>query len=216
MTSLSRDPRARRPGRPRADEGGDVPSKLRAAARGVFSTYGYEAASVAQIAKRAGVAPTAVYHHFGTKEALWEQVFLEVLKTSYERFENQLLSGPSLREALDYFLGAESHMPITIDNSREFLIRCAADMRAFPELAKYRHHRTEAQLRVFNGLTQLGISTGEIHPGRNGDHVTELLRTIVMGHLWERYTHPDQAYERSNNLTAILPEVIAILGQPPH
>lgn len=214
MTSLSRDPMTRRPGRPRADEGSDVPSQLRAAARGVFSTYGYEAASVAQIAKRAGVAPTAVYHHFGNKEALWEAVFLEVLSTSYNRVEGQLLNGSSLTDALNYFVGLEIHMPDGVSYSREFLIRCAADMRAFPELAKYQHHRESAQIRVFRGLTEMGIRTGGIHPSRNPEHVTELLRTIVMGHLWERYTHPDLAAQRAKNLSAILPEILDVLSRP--
>lgn len=214
MTSTANDSIARRPGRPRAEDAGDMPAKLRAAARFVFSAYGYEGASIAQIARRAGVAPTAVYHHFGTKEALWEAVFLETMNTSYERFEAQLLTGSSLPDALQYFLGADTHMPITIDNSREFLIRCAADMRAFAELEKYRHHRTNAQMKVFRGLTELGIRTGGIHPSRNIDEVTELLRTIVMGNLWERYTHPDEAVTRSRNLVAILPEILAVLAVP--
>lgn len=204
----------RRPGRPKAADAGDVRSQLRAAARLVFAAYGYEGASITQIAKRAEVAPTAVYHHFGTKEALWEEVFLETMSASYERFESQLLAGTSLHEALKYFLGAETHMPIAFDNSREFLIRCAADMRAFSELEKYRHHRTNAQMKVFRGLTELGIRTGGIHPTRDIDEVTELLRTIVMGHLWERYTHPDEVITRSMNLLAILPEVLGVLALP--
>lgn len=205
----------RRPGRPRADETDDVRGKLKLAARHVFGTYGFEGASVAKIAKGAGVAPTALYHHFGTKEALWEQVFLEVLDASYSRIEETITSRPTLVEALDYFLAQRSHIPESVTGSREFLIRCAADMRAFPELEKFRHHRSNSQLRVFRSLTELGVRSGEIHPSRDKEVVTELLRTLVMGSLWERYTHPDQADVRAATLAGILPEFLAVLASAP-
>ena len=215
MASTSSETVGRKPGRPRTEEADDVRGKLKLSARRCFGIYGFEAASVAQIAKGAGVAPTALYHHFGTKEALWEQVFLEVLNASYSRIEELITSRPKLVEALDYFLAQPSHIPAAVEGSREFLIRCAADMRAFPELEKYRHHRSNAQLRVFRSLTELGLKSGEIHPSRDLEVVTELLRTIVMGSLWERYTHPDEADERTARLNSVLPEVLAVLAAPP-
>lgn len=204
----------RRPGRPRADEAADVKVGLKEAARVCFGQYGYEGASIARIAKVAGVAPTAVYHHFGTKESLWEQTFLDAMDAAYTRIQELMLSRPTLVEALDYFLAQPAHIKVPQAGSREFLIRCAADMRAFPELAKYRHHRSNAQLRVFRGLTEVGLRSGEIHPSRDPETVTELLRTIVMGTLWERYTHPDQADERVATLNTILPEFLEVLSVP--
>jgi AcrR family transcriptional regulator len=214
MTRSAEETRVRRPGRPRADEAADVRGTLKDAARKNFGTYGFEGASVAKIAKDAGVAPTALYHHFGTKEALWEEVFLEVLDASYERIRELITSRPTLVEALDYFLAQQNHMPPSVQGSREFLIRCAADMRAFAELEKYRYHRANAQMRVFRALTDLGLQSGEIHPSRNVETVTEFLRTVVMGSLWERYTHPDQADQRAATLSMVLPEVLAVLAQP--
>lgn len=214
MSSATTSDFQRKPGRPRADEADDVRGKLKLAARKVFGVYGFEGASVAKIAKEAGVAPTALYHHFGTKEVLWEQVFLEVLDASYARIQELMTSQPTLVEALDYFLAQRTHMPESVAGSREFLIRCAADMRAFPELEKYRHYRSNAQLRVFRSLTDLGVQSGEIHPTRDKEVVTELLRTLVMGSLWERYTHPDEADDRAATLAATLPEFLAILANP--
>lgn len=214
MNSRSSQPSRRRPGRPRAGEADDVRGKLKDSAHRNFGIYGYEGASVAQIAKGAGVAPTALYHHFGTKESLWEETFLDSLNSAYSRIEELMLSRQTLIDALDYFLPQPSHIAMPTDGSREFLIRCAADMRAFPELAKYRHHRSNAQLRVFRGLTELGYRSGEIHPSRDPETVTELLRTIVMGVLWERYTHPDQASERVATINSILPEFLEVLAKP--
>lgn len=214
MDSQSSPPSGRRPGRPRADEADDVRGKLKESANRCFGLYGYEGASVARIAKGAGVAPTALYHHFGTKESLWEETFLDALSGAYSRIEELMLGRPTLIEALDYFLPQPSHVAVPRDGSREFLIRCAADMRAFPELAKYRHHRSNAQLRVFRGLSEIGYRSGEIHASRDPETVTELLRTIVMGVLWERYTHPDQASERVATINSILPEFLEVLSKP--
>lgn len=214
MDSRTSQTSGRRPGRPRADEADDVRGKLKESAHRCFGLYGYEGASVARIAKGAGVAPTALYHHFGTKESLWEETFLDALNSAYSRIEELMLSRPTLIEALDYFLPQPSHIKVPADGSREFLIRCAADMRAFPELAKYRHHRSNAQLRVFRGLTDIGYHSGEVHSSRDPETVTELLRTIVMGVLWERYTHPDQASERVATISSILPEFLEVLSKP--
>jgi AcrR family transcriptional regulator len=42
-----------------------------AAARDIFAEYGYDAASIRQIAASAGVDPALVHHYFGTKEQLF-------------------------------------------------------------------------------------------------------------------------------------------------
>lgn len=46
-----------------------------AAARRLFGEAGFAATTVDQIAEAAGVAKGAVYHHFATKEAVFEAVF---------------------------------------------------------------------------------------------------------------------------------------------
>ena len=45
------------------------------AARAIFGDQGFGAATIDQIAAAAGVAKGAVYHHFPTKEAVFEAVF---------------------------------------------------------------------------------------------------------------------------------------------
>lgn len=50
-------------------------SRILDAALQEFATRGYEAASTNAIAEHAGVAKGLVFHHFGSKEALFEQLF---------------------------------------------------------------------------------------------------------------------------------------------
>jgi AcrR family transcriptional regulator len=50
------------------------------AARLLFGEHGFDATTIDQIGARAGVAKGAVYHHFATKEAVFEAVFDQVSK----------------------------------------------------------------------------------------------------------------------------------------
>ena len=62
-----------RPARPR---GGETRSRVLDAAEKIFSTYGYDGASIGDIAAAAGVAVGTVYHHFPDKRS----VFLVLLE----------------------------------------------------------------------------------------------------------------------------------------
>ncbi|GAB2485812.1 TetR/AcrR family transcriptional regulator [Jatrophihabitans fulvus] len=55
------------------------------AATTVFSREGYLAANLEDIAKVAGVAPTAIYYHFGGKEELFNQALRAALNGSSEQ-----------------------------------------------------------------------------------------------------------------------------------
>jgi AcrR family transcriptional regulator len=52
----------------------------------VFSTSGFEGASLRQIADQAGVMHQLVVYHFKTKEALWRAVITSILGDNAERF----------------------------------------------------------------------------------------------------------------------------------
>lgn len=52
------------------------------AAEDLFSAHGYADTAMSQIAKRSGVTKSLIHHHFGSKQALWEEVRAR-LKTEY-------------------------------------------------------------------------------------------------------------------------------------
>ncbi|MCU0696202.1 MAG: TetR/AcrR family transcriptional regulator [Myxococcaceae bacterium] len=64
-----------------------------------FATRGYEAASTNTIASRAGVAKGLVFHHFGSKEALFEVLF----EREVTRFTDLVLEpqGPSASDLFE-------------------------------------------------------------------------------------------------------------------
>jgi len=58
----------------RIERGRATREQLLAAARDAFGEHGYEATSVAEILEAAGVTRGSLYHHFATKEALFDAV----------------------------------------------------------------------------------------------------------------------------------------------
>ncbi|AIP34940.1 bacterial regulatory s, tetR family protein [Paraburkholderia xenovorans LB400] len=54
------------------------PDALLRSARQVFARQGFEATSVREIARDAGVDPSLMAHHFGSKEALWTAVVEQI------------------------------------------------------------------------------------------------------------------------------------------
>jgi TetR/AcrR family transcriptional regulator len=63
----------------------DGRSRILAAALEVFSTSGFEGASLRRIADRAGVMHQLVVYHFKTKEALWRAVITSILGDNIAR-----------------------------------------------------------------------------------------------------------------------------------
>lgn len=68
----------RRRGRPSADCAQGADNLLRTARR-TFALRGYEATSVREIARLAGVDAALISHHFGSKEALWLAVVDQIV-----------------------------------------------------------------------------------------------------------------------------------------
>jgi AcrR family transcriptional regulator len=63
----------------RIEKGQATRERLVTAARGLFASQGYEATSVDAVLKAAGVARGSLYHHFPTKEALFDAVLDQVV-----------------------------------------------------------------------------------------------------------------------------------------
>jgi TetR/AcrR family transcriptional regulator, fatty acid metabolism regulator protein len=83
-----------------ADERGRRRDILRAAIR-VFAHKGYHACRVGDVAAEAGVAYGLVYHYFGSKQELLEEVFRRTWANLLEALHEIEESGGSAREQLD-------------------------------------------------------------------------------------------------------------------
>lgn len=83
---------------------------LLAAAREVFATSGFAAATIDDIVRQAGVTRGALYHHFGSKEEVFREVYELVEKELADRSATAALAGRTpvsrLQRGIDAFLDA--------------------------------------------------------------------------------------------------------------
>lgn len=73
-----------------------------------FADHGYDGATTAGIARRAGVTQPLVHHHFGSKRGLWSAVVAELFRDLEAEFEHTLaaLGGAPREERLRAMLRA--------------------------------------------------------------------------------------------------------------
>ncbi|MFD7549858.1 TetR/AcrR family transcriptional regulator [Streptomyces sp. NPDC059816] len=68
-------------------DGTTVPQRLLAAATRLFADRGYDRTSVQEIVEAAGVTKGALYHYFGSKEDLLQEVYSRTLRLQQERLD---------------------------------------------------------------------------------------------------------------------------------
>lgn len=90
---------SRTPSDPRPEVRPNVPAsngrrRLLSAARELFGRKGYEGASVREIAELAGVPKLAVYRHFGSKAALFQEATMDPIKEFIAEFVDRWSAEP--------------------------------------------------------------------------------------------------------------------------
>jgi AcrR family transcriptional regulator len=99
----------------RPDEPGR--ERLLDAGRELFGTRGYEATSIADIGRRAGIAKSVLYHYFGSKSALYEELVRHdadaLVAAVAAAVPPRAGEGPRLRPGVDAFLRFLSEHPGT-------------------------------------------------------------------------------------------------------
>ncbi|MEQ8797947.1 MAG: TetR family transcriptional regulator [Salinisphaeraceae bacterium] len=68
----------------------DGVEKIRRAAADLFGERGFDAVSIAHIAERAGSSKANIFHHFGSKEALYFAVLREAVDRSTDHFRDAM------------------------------------------------------------------------------------------------------------------------------
>ena len=77
----------RRGGRPSADDPRDVRAQLLAAARDLFTRFGFDAVSTRQLAAEAETTPAMIHYYFGDKHGLYRALLEEVIPPVLDKLE---------------------------------------------------------------------------------------------------------------------------------
>lgn len=85
------------------------------AAKLLFAENGFDAVSLNAIAEQAGVSKANVFHHFGSKEALYLAVMRDVCSRTAELLQDFVTEKGSFVERIQHF--AQAHLRNLLDNT---------------------------------------------------------------------------------------------------
>jgi len=158
------------------------------AARVEFASRGFDGGSIAIIAGAADLGPGAVYHYFGSKVALYEEVFEATAEAMWHAVDEAALAHDRLLANMKSIIGFTFSMDAKRQQDSDFLALFPMECSLHPEFAHMLDWRSKRQDATFSALAELGIATGELE-GFTVTTGTELLRSLIMGWFYESYIH---------------------------
>jgi AcrR family transcriptional regulator len=167
-------------------------ARILQAAEDCFARRGYDAASVAEICRAAGVSKGAFYHHFPSKQAL----FLELLDCWLAELDTQLAAAragtQTVPEGLVQMAGmtqpvfdaGRGRLPMFL----EFWNQAARDPAIWQAtVAPYRRYRA-----FFCGLVEAGIAEGTLR-ALDPEIVAHVIVSLAVGLVLQGSLDPDGA-----------------------
>lgn len=146
------------------------------AATVLFGRDGFAETTVDQLAEKAGVAKGAVYHHFATKEALFEVVFEAVSQEVSAKVAQAARKAPDLIASIS--LGTKAYFRICSEGATGRII--LGDGPAVLGWQKWREIDSRHFGAVFPGILKAAIDQGLIE-----DQPIEPLANLLLGAVTE-------------------------------
>jgi AcrR family transcriptional regulator len=169
-----RPPVKRGPGRPVGNTGQATRQRLLEAAHREFCDLGYAAATTPSIVARAGVSQSVLYHHFGSKQALYTAVIEWQVGLSIEAFEAAIAPHTLLLDRIDAMLEALEVIWQQHGSDNSILVMAPFELRRNPELkaARIQLRRNE---EFFTKL---------VAEAQDTDHVDEGVVQMCIALIW--------------------------------
>jgi AcrR family transcriptional regulator len=161
------------------------------AAMTLFSKNGYDASSVAEICQAAGVSKGAFYHHFASKQAVFQSLLEGWLAGLNQQMDALLNNAPDVpagflqlvRLASPIFHDARGQFPMFL----EFWTQSSRDPALWATaIAPYRHF-----LELFSNTLAKGIQQGSIRPV-DPKLAAQALLALAMGIVLQEVMDPQE------------------------
>lgn len=106
-----------------AKPAGDSVERILAAAEDLFAAHGFDAVSVSDIASRASVSKSNVFHHFGSKNELYLAVLNDARQAFFELVDDLHDGHGQLQDRLEKFAGAHLQRMIDLGKISRLVLR---------------------------------------------------------------------------------------------
>ncbi|MBF4137341.1 MULTISPECIES: TetR/AcrR family transcriptional regulator [Streptomyces] len=184
------------PGNPEGD-GTPVPRRLLAAATRLFADQGYDRTSVQEIVEAAGVTKGALYHYFGSKEDLLQEVYARLLRLQQERLDMYAGSQEPVEERLR--AAAADVVVTTIEN----LDDASIFFRSMHQLSPEKNKQVRAERRRYHERFRALVEEGQ----RAGVFTRDIPADLVVDYHFGSVHHLSTWYRPDGPLT---PQQVAI------
>jgi AcrR family transcriptional regulator len=136
---------------------------IRKAAWELFSQFGVEKVSVADIARKAGVSQATIYNNFGSKDALAREFVTSAVDQLVDRVQEVLIPEKPYREKMAAFIRFISEMmaqgkPAEVNT----LVFSSYDLLNDPEIREIRNSAQEKMTNLLLGLVEGGKAEGQV------------------------------------------------------
>ena len=139
---------------------------IRKAAWELFSQFGVDKVSIADIARKADVSPATIYNNFGNKKGLVREFVAAAVNQLTDPAQEILTSKRSYREKMTAFFQFISGMlangrPLDVDN---IIFTSTVDLQNDPDIKKIRTEAQEEMIHLLLGLIREGKQQGQVNP----------------------------------------------------
>jgi len=138
---------------------------IRRAAWELFSQFGVDKVSIADIARKAGVSQATIYNNFGSKEALVREFVTGAVEQLVSSAQEILTPKMSFQEKMAVFIRFISEMMVSGQPSAaERVIFSSLELQNDPEIKKIRTAAQEKMTGLMLGLVWEGKEQGQVNP----------------------------------------------------
>jgi AcrR family transcriptional regulator len=139
---------------------------IRKAAWELFSQFGVEKVSIADIARKAGLSQATIYNNFGSKAALAREFVTAAVEQLVNRVQEILVPKKLYREKMVAFIQFISEImadgrPSAADSA---IFTSSFDLQKDPEIKRIRMEAQGKMTSLLLGLIQEGKQQGQVHP----------------------------------------------------
>ena len=185
------------------------PGEIEAAALECFAERGFAAASLEEIAARAGITKGTLYLYFPNKEALFKAVVRQALVPRIAGFEEGLRASDSPARQLGNFILA---WPALIETPHLAVLPklMVAEAGNFPDLAQFYLREVIGRARrLVTGILRRGMAKGEFRRIDANAAFFSVVAPLLIAVLWRRSFEPHD--KRKLDVAALCKTHAAIL-----
>ena len=154
---------------------------IRKAAWGLFSQFGFEKVSIADIARKANVSPATIYNNFGSKEALIREFVTTVVEQLEKRVQDILAPDKLFWEKMAAFLEFISSILAQerVSAVDGIVFTSSVDLQNDPEIREIREAAQERMTGLLLGLVDEGKQQGQIDSDLSEEALTIYFRAFM-------------------------------------